>query len=346
MSILLKYRLPLMSPPDSGTGAAGGGGSAPGVGGTPGGSTPSTPSSTPSTPSSTPSTPSTPSGAPSAPSDTEVDFESIFSGTEPSPEPPAGTEGAAAQPQPQQTEVVPQPQQVQPAPQPTPQVPGAQPAQAPQGQQPPSTPAPAQPAGAGLDAADPRSILQSLQENEAAMVEHFAKNTFQLTKEDMEGLESDIVGTVPKLFAKAFMQTQKSMMTHLQRMIPQMMGRQIDAVRQNAQKEAKFFQRWPQLKQSEHGDLVRRLAVTYRQMNPAATFDSMVEELGPIALMAARLPLQPAGQGAAPSPMAPAPTNGVRPPQPSPFVPAVGGPGNPSGGNELNEWEAIFQHQE
>lgn len=144
------------------------------------------------------------------------------------------------------------------------------------------------------------------------MVEHLAKGMFSLSKEDMEELETDVSVAVPKLLARTFVQAQKNMLQQMARLIPNMVQQTTEAVRRNAESKAKFFDRWKALDPAQHGDLVDRYAATYRQVNPTATFEQMVENLGPIIMMAANVvPSAPAAPAA--------------PPKPQPFVPAHAG---------------------
>lgn len=361
-SILLKYRVPLLGPdgPGSGDGGGSGSGSSAGTGSGSSSGAPASPSPSaapaPSGPSATPATPAAPAATPSpspgsaaSPSHQdgggapgggesgappELDFESIFS-------PPLEAPAPAATP------AVPAAPAATPPAQPAAPAQAAAPAAVPSPQATQPQPA-SQPATQQLDPADPMALAHALSQNESAAIDHIASTMFQLSKEEVEALENDTVGTIPKLLAKSFVKAQGMMLQQLGRIVPQMMSRQVEALRRNAGNEQKFFQRWQELK--GHGDLVRRLAATYRSMNPNATLDTMIEELGPIAMMTAKIPLsagtaQP-GVPAAPPTATPAAGNGVRPPQPSPFVPAVGGPGAAPSTTEVSPWEAMFSGEE
>lgn len=212
----------------------------------------------------------------------------------------------------------------------------------------PSTaPAPAsvEPAAPQLDPLDPASVAQALVKHEAATIEHVAKELFKLTPEEIEALETDTVGEIPKLLAKSYVKMQTAVLGQMARMIPQMIQKHNEVVKRNSENEGKFFARWPSIKAAEHGNLVRRYAYTYRQMHPQASLDQMIEDLGPMIMMAAKIVPQPAtpGSGQPASPM----TNGVRPPQPAPFVPAGAGAGAASSSQapELSEVEAMFLEQ-
>jgi hypothetical protein len=144
------------------------------------------------------------------------------------------------------------------------------------------------------------------------MIEQVAKNLFQISPQEMEELETDIGAAVPKLLAKTFVKVQHNFLSQMARLIPGMVQNVSQAQQRNAENERKFLSAWPALKE-EHLPTVRNLAVQYRQMHPQASFDQMVADLGPIAMMQLRIN---------PTAVAPAPA----PSQPQPFVPAQPGP--------------------
>lgn len=337
-----------MAPPD-GPGAAASGTSPGSVGSppSPGSSGGSTSSPAPAaTPASTPSEPS----APSVPAAAEApDFMSIFDGP-PSDEvppsipgtevplvtPPAATVPAAA------PATAPAPAATPAAAQPPTTVQPAGPGDG--GQPPAATP---QPSGAVLDPYDPAGLANAILQNEQATIDHVASTMFQLSPEDMQALETDVAGTVPKLLAKAFVKTQINAMMQLSRIIPEMVRRSTADMRNHTENEGVFYARWPQIEKAKYQDLVNRFGITYRQMNPTATRDQMIEELGPLIMMAAKIPLT--AVPAVPNGGVAQPQNGGRAApahQPSPFTPATPGPAASVQAPELAPWETMFQPQD
>lgn len=267
------------------------------------------------------------------------DFSSIFTTDGDTPSSAAKPVEAAAPPAPKAAEPPKPPAGAEP-PKPAEAAPAA-------AEKSPAAPSPQAPAASAsetphIDPSDPVSVAKALGENEAAAIEHVAKTMFALSPEDVEALESDTVGTIPKLLARSFVRAQRSMLEQLGRMVPQMIQRHQEVVKRNTENEGKFFGRWPDLKPDLHGDLVRKYGATYRAMHPTATLDQMIEDLGPMVMMAAKV--VPTMKPAVPS--ATAPANGARPPQPSPFVPALGGPGAASTEPSMEPFEAILTHQE
>ena len=84
----------------------------------------------------------------------------------------------------------------------------------------------------------------------------------------------------------------------------------------------------------------------YRQANPQATREQMIEELGPMVMIAAKVQPRPPGQqpnGGAGAPMTRQATGG-RPP--SPFKPAMGGPAAPPTPADDNPWQGLAPSDE
>lgn len=340
------FRGPVLAPPDTpgstppaspgSTSPSPPSGGAPSSGVTPPGSTvapgveppPGAPGSTVQ-----PSTPSAP--------DSTSDFMSIFDGpAEPGPVIP----GATAPPTPATTSAPAAVTPPTPAPAATPAA-AEPPADATRsaadgGQPPAATP---QPSGTTLDPYDPGGLARAIQSNEAATVDHVAATLFQLSQEDLQGLETDIAATVPKLFARAFVKSQVNQLLQLSNIIPEMVRRATSDMRNHSQNEDAFYSKWPQIDRQKHGELVKRFGITYRQLNPTVSRDEMIDHVGQLVLMAAKLPVTASTNGTAPA----ASANGrAAPHQPSPFTPAVPGPAAVAQLPELNSVEAMFQPRE
>lgn len=357
MNVLEKYR-PVYAPDGAQSGATG----------SPDNATASTPSGAPSTP--TPSSPAsssppsgegggspgggtkTPSAAPPAGGDSASGddyFSAIFGGGDsapisPPPSPAATTPAAASGTQP--------PAAAKPAAAEPTAPPAAPPAQTPAattGEKPAAaSPQPATPAAPAaerqIDRYDPGALSQHLRQNEAAAIQYVAENVFRLTPEEAEGLETDVMGTVPKLLAKAFVMSQQNVLTQLASIVPTMIQRQNEAMKRHGENEGKFYAAWPSIKQSEHGAIVTKYAAVYRQMHPEASLEQMIQDVGPMVMMAARIPATPptTQTGLTPA-QTPVGASALRPPQPSPFVPgSTGGPVSNGQTVEPEPWEAVF----
>lgn len=279
---------------------------------------------------------SAPSSAEPSPPSEDVDFSMIFGD---GPEPSVASSPTPA-PAPQ---VPPAPQQPAPAPavQPAPVQPPGTVDGAPASPAPTGTPSPA--AGPTLDPYDPGALSQALSQSEAQAIQHVADTVFKLSAEEVEALENDTVGTVPKLLAKALVRSQMNLLQTMSRLVPAMIQRQTAVMKRQMEHEQKFYTRWPDIKQDTHGDLVTKYAVLYRQANPTLSTDEMIEAVGPMVMIAGKVTpsAAPGASASPPSPMAPAP--GARP-QASPFTPAAPFAGGPMAPQpvELTPVEAMF----
>jgi hypothetical protein len=314
-----------------------------------------------SSPSSAPAGGDSSSGAPTpATPDSDLDFAAIFGSDDGSPAPSADEvpPAAPAAPAPPQPSVQPEPAPARAEPAAVAEV-GAAPE--PQAPAPVGTPDQGQPPAAppaALDPYDPAALAGHLAASEAAAIEFVAKEMFQLSDSEREALEQDVIGTVPKLLARVFVKSQQNVLNQLGRIIPTMIQRHTEAMRANDMGVERFYARWKDLDRSKHNEIATKYATVYRHMHPNATLEQMIEDLGPMVMMAARVvpstgapavamgqaagepPGQRPGVAAAPQPPAP---NGRRPP-PSPFTPAGAGPTAQSRAPEKEAWEAMFDH--
>lgn len=296
-----------------------------------------TPSSGSPTPDAGPTSPtSEASGTDTSSSTPEVlDFESIFEGgdrdsgqtappeltTQPAKVPPASAP-------PVQQPVAPPVQPVQPPPPAQPQV-----QQQPQGQP---------RAGlAGLDVHDPAQLASALAANEAQMVDVLSTQVFNLSPQEVEALETNVVEAIPRLMARVLVQAQKSMLTQMARIMPAAIQRHNVTTNAAMSAEDQFYRAVPSLDRTKHGQLVYAYGRMFRQMYPTATLQDLIAHVGPMVMASAGI--QPGQQ----TPQRGVATNGRQPP-PSPFTPAGGHAGPASRGSpmELSPVEAMFMGNE
>lgn len=170
-----------------------------------------------------------------------------------------------------------------------------------------------------LSAAEPGQLAEAMRREEAAIVQKLAEGPFALTPEEQTALEENALGAIPKLLAKAHVRAMQNVLQMFSQHVPAMINRHSDIMKKHAANEDKFYSRWTGLNKAQHGEVVTRLAVLYRKMNPNATLEQLVEDVGPMAAM--QLKIAPMGAGG-PSALAQnAGPGGARPPQPSPFQP-------------------------
>lgn len=183
-----------------------------------------------------------------------------------------------------------------------------------------------------LSPAEPLRIAEQLLANESQLTDHVAQTLFALSKEDVEALESNAVDVIPRLLARGYIKSQHNLLMQLGKVVPAMIQRANQVTTQRTQSEDRFYARWKDsgLDKAKHREVVDRIARTYRATYPQASFEQMVEDVGPMAIMAAKI-APPSGANG----RQPAQRGAARGPQPPPFVPAVGA--GPAGNATLDE---------
>lgn len=230
------------------------------------------------------------------------------------------------------------------APTPAPAPPSQDPAPAPAAAAPQVTEpqAPSAPTGTtppSLTPADPMAIARVMRENEPALVEHLAQTEFALSPEDIQGLEEDAVAYTPKLLARTYVRMQQNMMAQLARVVPAMLTAHQEVSKRSEKSENAFFERWPGLKKEEFLPEVRRAAQMYRRMNPQASREEMIDELGQILSIKLKVPLT-----GVPTPRPAVPNGQPRAVQTTPpFRPAMGGPAAVPTPQEADPWAGLGQ---
>lgn len=207
--------------------------------------------------------------------------------------------------QPAQTQTPPQPAVTAPPPsqQTTPPQPAPQPEATAQ-------PTPQQPADG------PEAFLSQVNANREALIDSMAKSPqFQLSEAEAAAFEEDPIGFLPRYTAKMFMTTYTAAVSKALEMVPHLVQRHLDATKANTSAEDTFYGAWKQIDRVKHADTVNRFALAYRQLNPQATQEQLIQDVG--TMVVTRL-----GLGAAPANGAPP----ARTLQPPPFRPAGGAP--------------------
>lgn len=282
-------------------------------------------------PGSSPAPSSTPASSGSEPSsgggDSYSFMSEIFDSSTPTPSPspatptpaePAPTPAPAPQPQPAPAPAPSPAEPVVPTPAPAPDSASNQ-----QGTQVQQQPA----ASPKFDPADPISLAQALAEpaNFNAAIDHLAQTQFKMEPTELEALEADVAGQLPKLLAKAAVFSQMQFLTMLSRSVPHMIQRHQTVMEKHNDNLNQFYSAWPTLDRVKHGAVVNEMATRFRQMFPQVTKDQMIEQLGPMVLASQGLPIVAMAKSGQVVPttkvnVAPQPA-----PKPAGFVPAAPG---------------------
>lgn len=213
---------------------------------------------------------------------------------------PAPSQPPAATPQ-----VVTPPAPPQPvAPQPTVQAPPPQPAQQP-----------------------PRLTQEEVIQRRQALIDDIA-GRYAISEEDKAALAVEPEKVLPKIAGRLYVDVYEAVLQASLSQLPQLINGYTQVQRVAQQHEQAFYSKWPALQKPEYEPTIRQIAATYRQMNPQASADDMMNAVGVISMVQLGLGTAPAS--AAPPAAAPPPAQ-VPVQQPPvvaqrPFTPAgVGG---------------------
>jgi len=166
---------------------------------------------------------------------------------------------------------------------PAPATPGQSPGL--QGQPAPPTP----PAAPGGDV--PQSSRSFLEEaldgfknNQTQLSDWAGANLFNLSSQDAEALETDAVGTIPKLMGKVYAQSMASAANLIRSLVPQMIETGVSAQQGRVQRAnealSEFYQANPHLSADRHGAAVDRWAKSFRAANPQASRKDAIAFVG------------------------------------------------------------------
>lgn len=151
-----------------------------------------------------------------------------------------------------------------------------------------------------------------------------AEQHYNLTEDQAEEFDANPSAVMPVLAAKLHMEVLQQSVALIARMIPSIMQNVQTLQTDQNSKEEKFFEQWPELK--VHRDEVVRHGSVYVQMNPGASFDEFVRDVGAQVAIAkkvdlsARQPIVEAPKVAAYKPIASAGGAGATQPDAKPGV--------------------------
>lgn len=144
---------------------------------------------------------------------------------------------------------------------------------------------------------------------------------YEFPEEDVLALSTEPEKVLPKLAARLYMDAFENITSGIMNALPGMITNTIQVQKAAQDNETEFFGKWDgKLSATDptHRDTVTRIANVYAQVNPSATRDRFIAEVGAQALMALGIPFEQivdAPQEDAPvKPFAPAKPASVTPP--------------------------------
>lgn len=170
-------------------------------------------------------------------------------------------------------------------------------------------------------------LLERLTQNREAILGELASSRFNIKLSDAEtkALETDAVAALPQILSRVaanlYYEAALASLNQIHNLVPHLTQSLMETNRAQISAESAFYSRWPTLSQSDpaHLKAVQYFANTYRQMNPRATQQEAIEQVGKAASAFLGIQMPQRGAGASPSrqaagrPFAPAQRGGIAP---------------------------------
>jgi len=158
------------------------------------------------------------------------------------------------------------------------------------------------------------------------------EKTYALSEEEAAAVQDNPQEALPGLLARVHMAAAEQTVQYMTSQLPNAVTALIEQKRQEWSNENAFYKRWPRLRDPAHAATVQTMAQAYRAMNPSASREEFITNVGAQAMIALRLPLEeqaPQAQPGQPPRGAPTPgqvqqrfTQTNQPYQPAPPSPA------------------------
>ena len=181
------------------------------------------------------------------------------------------------------------------------------------------------------------TALDGFKNNQAALSDWASTNLFKLSQADAEALETDVVGTIPKLMGRVYAQMANSTVNLIKSLVPEMINSGVTAQQARTARATEalneFYQTNPHLSADKHGGAVDKWARVFRQANPQASRKDAIAFVG--RAVSAEFGLSPGAQASPTArravPFAPARQGGRAPP-------SAKGPHDPYAGMEDDDY--------
>lgn len=162
-----------------------------------------------------------------------------------------------------------------------PVVPAAAPQEQPQTQQ-QSTPA-------ATPQASFDQLAAEIDKSKDKFVDILAEHIYKMDDKLAEQLSVEPDKAVPKLLANAHVNIVQNVLRTVAQQIPAVVNGLLEARRVQTELEDKFYSKWPQLDRVKHDMTVRQLVAAYRQVNPQASTEDIMQMVGAQAILALNL---------------------------------------------------------
>ena len=110
---------------------------------------------------------------------------------------------------------------------------------------------------------------------------------------------------ISQLMAKVYMDAVTGSVAHMLTRLPGLVEQTLQSREQSGQLEQRFYNAWPALDAQKHYADVERFGRVYRQLNPTATPDDFIRDVGAQLMVALKLsPTNGGGEGNEAEPVA------------------------------------------
>ncbi len=178
---------------------------------------------------------------------------------------------------------------------------------------------------------DPAKVQADYQKWRGDAEELLAKQHYALTEEQAEEFDTSPGTAIPRLAARLHMEVMQQSVAMIAGLLPKIMANVNQAQTVETQRETEFFKEWPEL--AGHRDQVVRHGTVYYQLNPQATFDEFIRDVGAQVAVAQKVDLSKRQTAAVETPRTPA----HKP------LSASGGPGVATPGTKPGVFEALAE---
>lgn len=160
------------------------------------------------------------------------------------------------------------------------------------------------------------------------------------TEEQAANFMANPQEVVPGMLAQVHLAVLESAVNAIAGMIPNMVSQSLEVKERTKQANSSFFEAWPKLNKPEYQKPLARMIGLYKQNNPEAPLEQLIQEVGASAHIAFKIVPEGAGDSSGGEVVNEPPAGAV--PQSGGFRPAKpGGSQPPNPAKKKNEWETM-----
>ncbi len=163
--------------------------------------------------------------------------------------------------------------------------------------------------------------------------ELLATQHYALNEQAAEDLNDNAGEAIPRLMSKVYMDAVTASIGHVMSVLPQAVETALQVRDLTRTNEDAFYGAWPQLDKGQHHDAIVRLGMAYRQVDPNASLETFINNVGAQAIIALKIPMEAAPVEPVIAPVAP-------------FQPAAASPPVATSAQKENPFSALSREME